>query len=847
MKKNAVRSNNKNRNTWANKEKSSSPTRNSDGTVDVSKQNYINPIISQQLREGAILRAARSSFALGIDEAKNNVNFINEEVLEQHIMSEKVQQKIQVACNFLRCLKVFNYHLFYPFSTPIVYFIEGKSTADLFKFWPCHCNSISPLSIGNAIHVSVTIMSLLYLIMMFADSDNDPCSYLLNLTIGISLSLHFTRLFMIALKYALIPKHEYEMLVTFDNSITKNMWSGWHLAFWGMLMPKDSVVLDEELQLAILREGIVAPRQKQDNNNNINILKNKEEQVVDSSNRRKNNIGINNMKDDGFLFQIHAEFQEAYLHANKKIKDFIIKSTRNKHNHVPAKVISSTCKSTKSIVQPISDFKIKELPSAVEEKIESVYTYLRARDMQNKQDYSNFRNTVYYQIETITKNNIGPKSYVVWILVDGREITKMCFQKASFPINLYTFQKLALFIAIMLALCPWIIAIVESNEGLFSSKINTKKPVYPMSNLYCVNNGNERITTIFNSTTIYNNKLNASSTPETPVLLSTCPCNYHNLSVYDQIQYSMVTKDYIDRHDGTIMMGSMSMVWMMIPVTLAATATLTQIVLIATAINWLYASIFIYKRQYISMKTLDDLISRRWYIVKERTKSGHPGKIESNEMLDGNVNVDKYNLEADYTETSLHAKALLPVLMLSTPSNIRSYISSRKILKKIGLTYYYRAQIYATLLILVEVGLTVLAYAAELNREKHQLIGTSVGFFIMIAVGVMSMIHYGAESNDQVTRGIQHLYRQRMLLVENYERKEDLGIDSCIFKNYQQIQAISIALNAAAKLLEEEWTRQPILIFGLRAGRAVYGLIASLIVSAMSSIGSSYIGRKATP
>lgn len=151
------------------------------------------------------------------------------------------------------------------------------------------------------------------------------------------------------------------------------------------------------------------------------------------------------------------------------------------------------------------------------------------------------------------------------------------------------------------------------------------------------------------------------------------------------------------------------------------------------------------------------------------------------------------------------------------------------------------------MLILVEVGLTVLAYVAEFNRERHQLIGTSVGFFIMIAVGVMSMIHYGAESNDQVTRGIQHLYRQRMLLVENYERKEDLGIDSCIFNNYQQIQAISIALNAAAKLLEEEWTRQPILIFGLRAGRTVYGLIASLIVSAMSSIGSSYIGRKATP
>ena len=153
-------------------------------------------------------------------------------------------------------------------------------------------------------------------------------------------------------------------------------------------------------------------------------------------------------------------------------------------------------------------------------------------------------------------------------------------------------------------------------------------------------------------------------------------------------------------------------------------------------------------------------------------------------------------------------------------------------------------QLYATLLIVVQIGLIFISTNMSSTAEKHQVIGTAFMFFTFIALGVLSIVHYGAESNDQVTRGIQYLYRQRMLLVENYERNEDLGVTNAIFKNYQQIQAISIALNSAAKLLEEEWSRQPILIFGLRAGRSIRGLIASAVVAGISALGRNYIGSK---
>ena len=238
---------------------------------------------------------------------------------------------------------------------------------------------------------------------------------------------------------------------------------------------------------------------------------------------------------------------------------------------------------------------------------------------------------------------------------------------------------------------------------------------------------------------------------------------------------------------------------------------------------------------------LDDLISRRWCVLKETSNSVHPGKIEHSDI--GKKDIE--DTTTDYPRTFLYPHTILPVFVLNTPCNIRSYMKSRKILKKIGVAYYYRVQIYATLLLLVQIGLLLISTNLSSTAEKHQVIGTAFMFFIFIAWGVLSMVHYGAESNDQVSRGIQHLHRQRMLLVEDYERREDLGATNTVFKNYQQIQAISIALNSAAKLLEEEWSRQPILIFGIRAGRSIRGLIASAIIFGIGRLGRNYIESRA--
>ena len=119
-------------------------------------------------------------------------------------------------------------------------------------------------------------------------------------------------------------------------------------------------------------------------------------------------------------------------------------------------------------------------------------------------------------------------------------------------------------------------------------------------------------------------------------------------------------------------------------------------------------------------------------------------------------------------------------------------------------------------------------------------------FFLIIAAGVLQIIHFGAESNDQVKRAIQYLHRQRAVMVEGYGRKEAVKstTHSSFFQNYQEMQPISIALDSAANLLEEEWSRQPINVFFMPAGRAVYGVIGSLLVTGVGIFIRGYIGKR---
>ena len=54
-------------------------------------------------------------------------------------------------------------------------------------------------------------------------------------------------------------------------------------------------------------------------------------------------------------------------------------------------------------------------------------------------------------------------------------------------------------------------------------------------------------------------------------------------------------------------------------------------------------------------------------------------------------------------------------------------------------------------------------------------------YFLIIAAGVLKIIHFGAESNDQVKRAIQYLHRQRALWLRPMDVKRSLKIYNALF------------------------------------------------------------------
>ena len=115
---------NKNRNTWAKLSESSNPIGTSkfkDGEVGSEKKEEAivrSGGVSGDIRDASILQAARSSFVEGMKQAKIKFGaVINEDILEQYVMSEKMSKKIGISFNFLRFCKIFFYHLLFPFSS----------------------------------------------------------------------------------------------------------------------------------------------------------------------------------------------------------------------------------------------------------------------------------------------------------------------------------------------------------------------------------------------------------------------------------------------------------------------------------------------------------------------------------------------------------------------------------------------------------------------------------------------------------------------------------------------------------------------------------------------------------
>ena len=61
-----------------------------------------------------------------------------------------------------------------------------------------------------------------------------PCSGLFLWSVCVALSIHVVRVFMVALKYAFVPQHDYEMMLN-QQIMAHRVWMGTHLYGWAFL------------------------------------------------------------------------------------------------------------------------------------------------------------------------------------------------------------------------------------------------------------------------------------------------------------------------------------------------------------------------------------------------------------------------------------------------------------------------------------------------------------------------------------------------------------------------------------------------------------------------------------
>ena len=95
-----------------------------------------------------------------------------------------------------------------------------------------------------------------------------------------------------------------------------------------------------------------------------------------------------------------------------------------------------------------------------------------------------------------------------------------------------------------------------------------------------------------------------------------------------------------------------------------------------------------------------------------------------------------------------------------------------------GIVYYYRAQIYDAATCCSRWINCFITY--YWRQWYHLIVGTSMLYFLVIAAGVLNIIHHGAQSNDQVKRGIQYLLPTRQWSLRTMDVKK-LEIYNALF------------------------------------------------------------------
>ena len=704
-------------------------------------------LVSVQRREAH--QSAKKRKKKGGEEQTMRPSFAGEMDLVSKHLNLEVEHEIKLRLNKRRMVRIFFYHLLYPFSIPLAIFGEGYAMTHSMQFIPwmtddrkCNKRFCKPQSLEMfvsqcIVHPTVTTMFVLFLILRFTGSTvpSLPCASIVKTQILMALGFHFVRLIMIGLKYGMLPTMEYYLMRQYPFKNTRNLWMRQHLGWWGSPWDLDPTSatdgLKDEVQLCILREGIDSPSER-------------EKRFSDQ---------------EGFFFSFKLDIRTIDLQESPLLKSALI------HDNDVAQ----------SSIYEISSCPVGAVPPVVEEKISEIYHAYTLKGNRSSELYASFRRAFALVVPKPSGKTLRKKGEINCELRwSGRDVVAGAVYREFWPSYHKYVDKACTFFACCQAMVPWFIVLYASKDAGESSTLERASDL--MQKFYSsVVGGKGRFSR-------HSEGLNDTNIPTRWTCENYYAGNFSDYPVFQQMRWS-VGEDPV---------------WQMVSVVMTIMSTFMIFFYTNVLFVWLSHCVADYRRRYLSAYALDMLLQNQYTLVKE-------------EYQDTDVHI------------GLRAKMKPPILLLDSPANVKAFVNARKILKKVGVAFHYRAQVLIALIggiILIGVVYVLVSMInnACFVEQQSALLGSIITLFVITSVFLIEAIHQGGLANYQQSRCLSFLTTQQTFLAKQFET----DIEN------ETVEMAITSLEAAQASLETEYLRQPVKIFGVAAGAVVFRAFASV-------------------
>jgi hypothetical protein len=476
----------------------------------------------------------------------------------------------------------------------------------------------------------------------------------------------------------------------------------------------------------------------------------------------------------------------------------------------------------------------KKLPFEIVKIIQEYYCMVTKLEDHEEKDYNDFMN--YFSIEIIPAAKINKMHnnsnvmvgsdtrFLVHLRVDVREILVRLLNKFT-----HTPKYMSLIIwcaALLQSLIPWVIAIVINPLGFGDlDAANLGRAAYKKFVAKTNGIGNNVTTSTYSSIANYD----------------CAQFNSSNFPVIEGIKYSIAGEDPF---------------WQDATVFMTITSTLLHLFYAHVIYAWLATGIADYRRRHETLLALDDLIKKRHFydreflpktfkIRKKDEQNSIKSKIRSFDSISSTPTPLSFNSDNsderedaslrtqldDNIGSKVIVKCTKPLLLFDSPENVYNFCKARNVLKEIGVMYHIRLQVLAFCLLLgfFTCMIAMVYVMVVLNFQVSPvLIATATLLFLFGTMGVLEMVHQGANANYQISRCLTNIDDQCLTLLEEKEKYGELHLE--------RTEATAFAIAACRDELRIEWERHPVRIFFLPAGNIIYRIIVTLMVTLIGFI-----------